>query len=165
VVGGAPASLRLQPHAPQRDPGRHRGQIVTDPVTSTLTYLPGQVHIGAIWNRFGDPDGNLSEDWPRTLAHELGHYALFLDDNYLGLDAGGLLTPVEGCPGAMSDPYREDDASGYDEFHHGASWETECGDTLAAQSSGRWDWQTITAFYPGLNGVITTPAPVACLWR
>jgi hypothetical protein len=31
----------------------------------------------------------LGEDWPRALAHEIGHYAFGLDDNYLGLDAQG----------------------------------------------------------------------------
>ena len=45
--------------------------------------------MGAVWNRYGNAGSSLDEDWPRTLAHELGHYALFLDDNYLGLDAAG----------------------------------------------------------------------------
>ncbi len=54
--------------------------------TSVITYLPGQVAMGPVWNRYGDPGSNLGEDWPRALAHELGHYALFLDDNYIGLD-------------------------------------------------------------------------------
>jgi len=150
------ASNRMRPSATQ---GGMVSDIITDPVTSTLTYGPGQIHIGAIWNRFGEPDGKLSEDWPRTLAHELGHYSFFLDDNYLGLDEDRLLIPVETCPGAMSDPYRVDDASGYDEFHHGAQWEEGCGTTLAAQTTGRWDWQTITEFYPQLNGVITNTGP------
>ncbi len=133
--------------------------VITDPLTTTVIYAPGQVRMGAVWNRYGEPNGNLGEDWPRTLAHELGHYVFFLDDNYLGLDADGMLISVETCAGAMSDPYRDDDAFGYDEFHHGDDWEQDCGDTLAAKTTGRWDWQTITSFYPWLNGVITNTGP------
>ena len=35
---------------------------------------------------FGNPDGTIGEDWPRTLAHELGHYLFFHPDNYLGVN-------------------------------------------------------------------------------
>ena len=84
------ATNRLRPNAV-------KGGIVSEPVTDTVklggsdgvtstTYLPGHVRIGAVWNRFGRGDSNLGEDWPRTLAHELGHYLLFLDDNYVGVD-------------------------------------------------------------------------------
>ena len=66
--------------------------------TETITYEPGQVRMGAVWNRFGDYTGNLGEDWPRTLAHELGHYLFFLDDNYLGLTEDGLLSPGGDLP-------------------------------------------------------------------
>jgi hypothetical protein len=150
------ATNRMRPNASQ---GGIVSQIITDPVTSTLVYAPGQIHMSAVWNRYGEPDGKLSEDWPRTLAHELGHYALFLDDNYLGMDAEGLLIPVDTCPGAMSDPYRDDDALGYGEFHYAQGWEQDCGNTLAAQTSGRWDWRTITTFYPWLDGITTNAGP------
>ena len=50
--------------------------------------------MGAIWNRYGEASGNLGEDWPRALAHELGHYLLFLDDNYLGLDEQARLLTI-----------------------------------------------------------------------
>jgi hypothetical protein len=118
--------------------------------------MPGQVHMGAVWNRYGDPGGNLGEDWPRTLAHELGHYAFFLDDNYLGFSETGLLIPVESCTGtAMSDPYRDD----YSEFHLDANWLPGCEQTLSHQTTGRSDWATIETFYPWLNGVITNTGP------
>ena len=42
--------------------------------------------MGAVWNRYGDATVSLGEDWPRTLAHELGHYLFYLDDNYIGLE-------------------------------------------------------------------------------
>lgn len=148
------ATNRMRPNAAQ---GGLVSAVITDPVTSTVTYEPGQVRISAIWNRYGDPGGVLGEDWPRTLAHELGHYALFLDDDYLGLDVNGLLVPVDTCTGtAMSDPYRDD----FSELHHGGpSWTTDCANTLAAKVTGRWDWATVKTFYPWLNDTITNTGP------
>jgi len=148
------ATNRLRPNAAQ---GGIASAVITDPVTSTLTYEPGQVRMGAVWNRYGESTGNLGEDWPRTLAHELGHYLFFLDDDYLGLDTNGLLIPVDTCTGtAMSDPYRDD----YSEFHPGGvSWTTGCANTLPAKETGRWDWATVTTFYPGLNGSSINAGP------
>jgi hypothetical protein len=147
------ASNRVRPNAYQ---GGIVSQIITDPLASDVTYVPGQVRIGATWNRYGDPGGSLGEDWPRTLAHELGHYALFLNDNYLGLDAEGHLISVDSCTGtAMTDPYHED----YSEFHPDEDWLPGCERTLSHQSTGRSDWATITTFYPWLRGTPTNPGP------
>ena len=48
-------------------------------------------------------------DWPVILAHELGHYLLFLEDTYLGLetiDNAELLASIDDCTGsAMGDVY------------------------------------------------------------
>jgi len=143
------ASNRLRPNAAQ-------GGIVTSLLTETVilngtphiaSYGPGQISIGATWNRYGDPGSNLFEDWPRVLAHELGHFALFLNDNYLGLDEQRRIVPVERCRGAMSDPYRED----YSEFHPDAGWLEDCAGTLSQREVGRSDWKTITSFYPWLR--------------
>jgi hypothetical protein len=135
------ATNRLRPNATQ---GGITLQTVTDPAVGTITYEPGQVRMGATWTRNGDPGGTLGEDWPRTLAHELGHYALYLEDNYLGLDTNGRLTSVSTCRGAMGDPYRED----YSEFHPaGAEWDATCAQTLSERLTGRSDWETINAFY------------------
>lgn len=134
------ASNRLRPNANQ---GGIIDSAFPDPDYPDIMYEPGQVRMGVIWNRYGEASDNLGEDWPRTLAHELGHFALFLDDNYLGLDGSGRLVPVEGCPGAMSDPYRED----YSEFHPAASWNERCQETLSQQNTGRSDWTTIKTFY------------------
>ena len=147
-------SNRLRPSAAQ---GGVVSEVITDPVASSILYVPGQVHMGAVWNRYGDPGGSLGEDWARTLAHELGHYAFFLDDNYLGFDPGGLLIPVDGCPGAMSDPYREDYP--YDEFHPSDGWLPACEQTLSHQITGRSDWETIAAFYPQLDGTGANVGP------
>jgi hypothetical protein len=146
------ASNRLRPNATQ---GGIVARDTTDPAAPQIVYQPGQVRIGAVWNRYGDSSGSLGEDWPRTLAHELGHYALYLDDNYLGLD-NGLLVTVNTCTGtAMADPYRDD----YSEFHRAADWLTGCQNTLANLSTRRADWATITTFYPWLNGTTINPGP------
>jgi hypothetical protein len=148
------ATNRLRPNAAQ---GGVSTDVISDTDVLALTYGPGQVHIGAVWNRYGESSGSLGEDWPRTLAHELGHYALFLDDNYLGLDAQGLLIPVRGCSGAMSDPYRADHP--YDEFHAASGWLPSCEQTLSHQTTGRSDWDTIEAFYPWLDGTHNNTGP------
>ncbi|MCB0034234.1 MAG: VCBS repeat-containing protein, partial [Anaerolineales bacterium] len=67
-------------------PNANLGGIVTNYLTDTLktgevvgnAFLPGKIRIGATWNRYGNPGGTVGEDWPRVLAHEFGHYGLFL---------------------------------------------------------------------------------------
>lgn len=153
------ASNRIRPSASQ-------GGIVTQPYAETLdsgrviTYAPGQVHMGLTWNRYGEQN-TLGDDWPRALAHELGHYLFFLEDNYVGYSDGDekALVSVSGCPGAMADPYRDDPKKGYDEFTANTTWNKKQGEqdkppchlTLSAQETGRSDWATITAFYPALK--------------
>ncbi|MGB0385898.1 MAG: FG-GAP-like repeat-containing protein, partial [Ardenticatenaceae bacterium] len=136
-------------------PSADLGGIITAPMSETLSstevitnaYLRGQVRMSAIWNRFGNPDGDVGEDWPRTLAHELGHYLLFVPDNYLGIK-NGRLAKVD-CQGSvMTDVYRED----YSEFLTRAGWAGDCLDTLAEHTTGRTDWETVTTFYDMLDG-------------
>ncbi|MBN1246021.1 MAG: VCBS repeat-containing protein [Anaerolineae bacterium] len=146
------ASNRMRPNAAQ---GGITNEDVDDPSVEGVVYQPGQVRMGAVWNRFGDPSGNLGEDWARALAHELGHYAAYLDDNYMGFNVLGQLVPVTTCPGAMTDPYRDD----YSEFHPLTDWLAECAGTLSHQTTGRADWQTITTFYPWLDGATTNSGP------
>ena len=134
-------------------------EVISDTQHSSIAYAPGQVHMGAAWNRYGDSGTSLGDDWPRALAHELGHYALFLNDNYLGLDAQRRVIPVETCSGAMADPYREDYP--YDEFHPAAGWLPGCEDTLSNQTTGRADWETIAEFYPALDGTALITGPAA----
>lgn len=149
------ASNRLWPNAV-------RGGIVTaettDPGNSSIVYYPGQVRMAAEWNRFGQSAGTLGEDWPRTLAHELGHFALYLDDNYLGLDAAGRLINVDGCRSPMSDPYRDD----YGEFAPASlDWDTNCSKTLAEHDTGRADWETITTFYGSVTPAFALHPPTS----
>jgi len=140
------ASNRLRPNASQ-------GGITASPLVdpdAPITYYPGQVYMGITWNRYGSPGGALGDDWPRTLAHELGHYALYLDDNYLGLDAADRLISLDPalCPSAMSDPYRQD--LPFDELHANEGWSPACDATLSNLATGRSDWHTITTFYDEL---------------
>jgi hypothetical protein len=139
------ATNRLGPNANQ---GGVVPAPVADPANPEIFYRPGQVRMGVTWSRTGEPGASLGDDWPLTLAHELGHYLLYLDDNYLGLDLNGQVVTVASCPSAMSDPYRQD--TPYGEFHPEASWSAECANTLSNVTTGRSDWDTIAAFYPAL---------------
>jgi hypothetical protein len=161
------ASNRLRPNADQ-------GGVVSEPFTETvqigdssraISYLPGQVRMGAMWNRYGDAEvGNLGDDWPAAFAHELGHYLLFLDDNYLTLQDNLLvLLEDDDCKGAMNNPY----SNVYSEFHPAQGWEEEarCKETLSELNTGRSDWETIDRFYPQLitptetfTGVLSGPS-------
>ncbi len=147
------ATNRLRPNA-------SKGGIVTspldDPQRENLSYVPGEVRIGSVWNRFGDATGAQGEDWPRSLAHELSHYLLFLEDNYIGLKDGQLIGLPETaggqpCPGAMTDPYLDS----YTEYHPPAGWLPNCALTLSNVAAGRSDWETIRLFYPQLNAPTT----------
>ncbi len=151
------ASNRLRPNA---DQGGIVSQVFSETVQSVqgsgstaprvISYLPGQVRMGLTWNRYGDATaGNLGDDWPAALAHELGHYLLFLDDDYLTL-ADDLLIPLDDtdCPGAMNNPY----SNAYSEFHPDQGWKTSnCVKTLSELNTQRSDWETIVRFYPELN--------------
>jgi hypothetical protein len=125
-------------------PMANRGGIVLTPtvltgtgLTGLITATPGEIRLGPAWNRYGDPQP-LGDDWPRVLAHEISHYALFLEDTYLKLNENGLLIP-SGCEGtAMSNPY-DDNSS---EF----SYETGC--TSLAELP---DWNLLTLAFPALH--------------
>lgn len=122
-------------------------------ITDTVSYLSGRVRMPVLWNRFGDAgEGFLGEDWSRTLSHELGHYLFFLQDNYLGLDEENNFISVSDCPGVMSDPYRDDDRLGYDEFNSQVNWpyateKADCRNSLSERILGRSDWATIQHHY------------------
>ncbi|MCX7858610.1 MAG: FG-GAP-like repeat-containing protein [Chloroflexus sp.] len=143
------ASNRLRPNA-------DRGGVVQQTTITTngngeeVVFYPGRVRIGATWNQYGASRGAIGEDWPRALAHELGHYLFFLADNYIGfatVSGRKVLVGVEGCLGAMNNPYREEES----EFHPlDPNWERFCANTLSQLENGRSDWDTIVAFYPAL---------------
>jgi hypothetical protein len=129
--------------------------------TQGITYTIGQVHMGATWNRYGNPAQSIGVDWPVILAHELGHYLLFLEDTYLGLqqfDGAEVLVSVDSCTGsAMGDVYNINNT----EFVQSPTdWQANCAGTLAAQELSRTEWDTITGHYPWLKSPrLTQPGP------
>jgi len=145
---------------PDPNTGERVAKIIPDAIR------PGLINIGATWNRYGNPDGTVGEDWPRVLVHEFGHYALFLLDNYLGFESIEIETPVgdqagsgqiliaTDCVGsAMTDAYREE----YSEFLDEGDWNDECESTLAEQTTGRSDWETIKTYYKPLADLVIEP--------
>ena len=152
------ANNNLRPNA---DLGGIVGQTLTktfglDSQVITTTYDPGQVRMGPTWSRFGGPSNDTGEDWPRALAHELGHYLFFMLDNYLGQDENKRIKAVD-CPGsAMSDPYLESEWLNSDN----PLWQTPgCQETLAQQYLGLADWDILQNFYPQLQKNRLSPGP------
>jgi hypothetical protein len=153
------ATNRLRPFAIQG------GALITqtvDPEHSDIIYDIGQVHLGATWNRYGTPGQNLGGDWPLVLAHELGHYLLFLDDTYIGLNEEGLLIPIDtrdpgtGCTGtAMGDVYTPDNT---ELIWNATHWADRCSQTLAEQTLARNEWETVQLWYPWLQAT-SNPGP------
>ncbi|MEM7132550.1 MAG: VCBS repeat-containing protein [Chloroflexota bacterium] len=144
-------------------PNADVGGIVTETVTERIlnnpysqspdyevTYLPGQIRIGTEWKRFGASTGTVGEDWPRAMAHELGHYLFYMYDNYLGIASDGTISAVFSCVGTiMTNPFDES------EFLTDDVWDTRCRDTLSAQRTGRADWATLVKWYPWLKAPTT----------
>ncbi|HSH05701.1 MAG TPA: FG-GAP-like repeat-containing protein [Anaerolineae bacterium] len=134
-------------------PNATMGGIVAEPVNDigvtgviTNAYRPGLIRMGSNWDPFGENQADLTQDWWQVLTHELGHYLFFLPDNYIGIDDDGLIGTD--CIGSfMTTSY--DDA--YTEFLPEADWVGDCLLTVAEQTTGRPDWETITTFYPMLN--------------
>ena len=143
-------------------PTASMGGVTTYALTDTLTttevindaYLPGQIHMGPIWDPFGENQADLTTYWWQALAHELAHYLLFLPDNYLGVaDDQVVLIDCQGS--VMTNAYD----SGYSEFLTRADWEDDCLDSVAEHTTGRTDWETILAFYPMLSDSLALAGP------
>lgn len=129
-------------------------QLVVD------AYNSGQIRMGPLWDPFGQSQAELSGDWWRALAHELGHYLLFLNDNYLGISDQGPVRTIANvnCRGSlMTNAY---DARNYDEFVADQEWATDddCQRSLANVTTGRSDWATITKYFaPWLTAPAAPP--------
>ncbi|MEM7132849.1 MAG: VCBS repeat-containing protein [Chloroflexota bacterium] len=164
------ASNRLRPNA---DVGgnisEHKSFTLPKPLTFTVAhvptrtkvnYSPGQVRMGTVWNRYGDLDGVVGEDWPSAFAHELAHYLLRLQDSYMGIDEQGRLVTFNDCPSAMTNPYRTDHYSEFLPVNGREEGDGDCGGpankdgiqgTLSAFVTGLTDWGIISATYSALN--------------
>ena len=134
------------------------GGIAKLPITETVrtdlsatkvisnAYYGGQIRMGTVWDPYGENTAELGEEWWRALAHELAHYLLFLPDNYLGFKDEDVLGRID-CQGSfMTSTY--DPA--YSEFLTGEQWTGVCLTSLAEETTGRSDWETILAFYDEL---------------
>jgi hypothetical protein len=148
-------------------PRASMGGVVTKPTDDTKAdgativnaFMPGQIRMGPVWDPFGESRADLGQDWQRALAHEYGHYYLYMPDNYLGYDQEGSVTGVD-CYGSFMTTAYDDD---YSEFLNAAQWaeaERNCRRTVAELTTGRSDWETIRKFYPetGAPRVIAGPA-------
>ncbi|MEM7536483.1 MAG: VCBS repeat-containing protein, partial [Chloroflexota bacterium] len=141
---------RLRPHAAIggiTDGIKIKPFTISATETITTAYTGGQVHMPVEWNRYGDVTGSQNEDWPRTLAHELGHYLFYLLDSYFYLDDEGLPIAVQNCDGLMSNPYIEE----FTEFHPSGSWDEQCVNTYAYQELRLSEWAVMKLFYEGLQ--------------
>jgi hypothetical protein len=145
------ASNNLRPHA---EIGGVSPSEVVDPLLATISYYPGHTFMGRTWNRFnvpgepGDLGVDISNDWPLALAHELGHYLLYLFDTYLAVTPDGEIVETNSCTGsAMGWVYEEANTEFvYDSGH----WESACGSTLANHTLKRNEWDTIRLWYASL---------------
>ena len=114
--------------------------------------------MGPAWDPSGENRAELTRDWRRALAHEFGHYFLYLPDNYLGYDKDGVIKTVD-CRGSFMTNTSDEN---YSKFLTDVEWRkptTKCDDTIAARLTGRSDWETIKKFYPMLHQPVDRPAP------
>lgn len=137
-----------------------------DPLIPSISYYPGHTFMGRTWNRFnlpGEPTDlgvDVSNDWPLALAHELGHYLLYLFDTYLFVTADGEIVEGDGCTGsAMGWVYQ---AANTEFIFDNTHWESACGDTLANHTLKRNEWDTILLWYSSLvKPTAVNPGPAA----
>jgi hypothetical protein len=139
------------------------GIVLTDTAdiapTVDITYTPGSIFMGSYWNRFGTPPNQevkyngvvvtqdeMNDDWSIALAHEMGHYLLFLFDTYTdknGVSSDALAALCTGT--AMGNAYApSNQAFIFDQ----AAWDSACGETEAHfRLHGRTEWATIAGWY------------------
>lgn len=86
------------------------GQLIPD------AFRPGRIRIGPVWDPYGESRAELQQDWWRALAHEYGHYFLYLPDNYLGKDP---TKAIVNCVGSFMTTAYDDE---YSEFLNDNQW-------------------------------------------
>jgi hypothetical protein len=161
------ADVRLYTSSTTR-PKAEIGGVVTaptpDPLVVDLTYYPGYVYMGSTWSRYGTafvPPGTLiNQDWSLALAHELGHYLLYLYDTYLSLNEQNEPVEIDTCTGsAMGWAYEEVNTEFVFNVTH---WNSACAATLANQVLKRTEWATIRLWHPDLiQPSVVNPGPDA----
>ncbi|MFZ0543950.1 MAG: PKD domain-containing protein [Candidatus Promineifilaceae bacterium] len=125
----------------------------TAPATlSETVYVPGAIYLGRYWDGLDatDPvDGAWNtQNAARTLAHEWGHYALFLYDEYQQSNSGGRMEtyctcinlPGGGCS-ASAMAYHYTAVALWHEMEDGLP--AVCEDTDQFHVHGEADWDTL----------------------
>jgi hypothetical protein len=111
-------------------------------------------------------EAQMADDWALALAHEFGHWLLYLFDTYTGVDGKSSLELTLLCTGtAMGDVYLP---SNQNFIADPLFWQEKCGGTEAfARHNGRTEWATIRGWYPWvqlpaapLAGPDAPPVPV-----
>lgn len=140
--------------------GKVEGEVADFDPAIPVTYTTGPISMGSYWNRFGSPPNAqnlvngepypetlMEDDWSLALAHELGHWLLFLFDTYTGVDGTASVELAELCTGtAMGNVYAP--------VNHGYIanvdwWDRYCSETEAYDRlGGRTEWATISGWYP-----------------
>ncbi len=134
-----------------------------------LVYEPGRAYMGSTWNRYGLPGTPISGtggisltvdtsgDWSAVLAHELGHYLLFLDDTYFRYRSDFVIENVYSCTGsAMGWVYFEENTEFVADQEH---WNNNCLHTSHNDLLQRTEWQTMRLWYPWLASPTANPGP------
>lgn len=128
------------------------------------------IRVGRFWDGGSGNQGNWNEpEGYRTLIHEFGHYALYLEDEYFvrKLDAEGrfigrqnaactsqdIFTGVE-QPANASIMYYQYKAS---ELADSDRWNVNCQNTEQHRVNGQSDWATVLEQYGGTEWVLHTP--------
>ncbi len=142
------------------------GGVVNTPTSDVISatkvitdaFWPGQIRMGPAWDPYGENRAELTRDWQRALAHEFGHYLLYLPDNYLGYDPRGVITTVD-CRGSFMTNSSDIEYAKYLTSEEWRKPKNNCGSTIAARLTGRSDWETITKFYPMVHPADDQPGP------
>jgi len=125
-----------------------------------ISYTTGPISMGSYWNRFGTPpnaqntvdgvpfpESSMVADWPLALAHELGHWLLFLFDTYTGIDGNASVELAELCTGTAMGNVYEPGNHGF--IFSPDDWVARCSGTEAyGRLNGRTEWATIAGWYP-----------------
>ena len=124
-----------------------------------ISYTPGYVSMGSYWNRFGTPPnqvniyqgsviaaGNAGRRLVHRLAHELGHYLLYLFDTCTDKDGKSSEAIAAQCTGsAMGNAYALQNHAFVSDLAH---WTAACNQTEAYHRlNGRTEWATIAGWY------------------
>ncbi len=111
-------------------------------------YQKNQIRMGTVWDPFGENTSDLGPNWWQALAHEFAHYLFFLPDNYLGFKDDNTLGKIN-CQGSFMTSTFDPE---YSEFLTEEGWRDICQESLAERTTGRTDWETVSKFYPILQG-------------